>query len=859
MKKFRNVPNPFTGGTQRVLSDEYIQSTASSLFFKEGVATVGDLPSTGNVEHDARFVNDTHHLYIWDGDSWQDQGDIIDINWATIEGKPTSTVVDIDDAVSKKHSNSLDHAQNTDTILLSGGSGGEELFNNGILKTNLLSDDGIRIEIDEIRARDGDGLKLCDNNGFLGVFVEDDGQVGIGNTNPAMALDVSAGNYDGVKIHSEDVTSIGDEIGVYFGFRRDVLATWDTGAKIVAKAEDTTYPKTGLAFHTGDWLYGVIERVRIDYDGNVGIGITTPDATALLDISSTTKGFLPPRMTASQRNAISSPATGLMLYDTTNDKMDFYNGSVWKGIVTAPVATLTPGCVPFAIAGHHIDDDVNLFWDNINKRLGIGTNILLEPLTIDVGDDTYGGIEITNSNNGSGSQTGLILRTVHDTSKRVGTAGTYGWQLVARNDNWATASQREDLMLEYYDNNVWRYVVFFEHDTGNIGIGTEEPEWLLDVDGSLAGKKIIMNRGATQSPYIMKGAGLPSKGMSFYTVDNHRMIIAENGNVGIGVNAYPDHKLHVQGNVLIEGLQGFDSADETAILYIGDTQNYIKNTYEDLIDIEGYNGVNIRDTNGIIATFEDGNVTLNNQSIIATSPSSIGFTSLISGSAYYPAFRTADSDRTDDLKMILSGWYQDDSNMEFLFFGWDEAEQQYEIRSNALGSGNVQNLSIFTLGNDNQLFLKTDGNVGIGKIPTEKLDVVGNIAVTGTVDGRDISEDGTALDDLESAVTKLQRVSNGVFETAQTGVEYYSPNQHGRIYGEIYRQYHGVKTNGQTLTTTGIERLIDFGGMMNGDMTYRGHTHSGSEYIWVHREINSVQFNVSGWNIDDGWVDYAKT
>ena len=478
MKKFRNIPNPFTGETQRVLSNEYIQTTASSLFFKEGVATVGDLPSTGNVEHDARFVNDTHHLYIWDGDSWQDQGDIIDINWATIEDKPTSTVVDIDDAVSKKHSNSLDHIQNTDTILLSGGTGGEELFNNGILKTNLLSDDGINIQIDEIRARDSDGLKLCDNNGFIGVFVEDDGQVGIGNTNPAMALDVSAGNYDGIKIHSEDVTSTGDEIGVYFGFRRDVLATWDTGAKIVAKAEDTTYPKTGLAFYTGDWLYGVIERMRIDYDGNVGIGTDTPDVTALLDISSTTKGFLPPRMTATQRNAISSPATGLMLYDTTNDKVDVYNGSAWRGIVTAPVATLTPGCVPFATAGHHIDDDMNLFWDNINKRLGIGTN---------------------------------------------------------------------------------------------------EPEWLLDVDGSLAGKKIIMNRGATQSPYIMKGAGLPSKGMSFYTVDNHRMIIAENGNVGIGTNAYPSEKLDVDGNIKVGSGQKFISS-QLEISCIEDDPAYIHTT-----------------------------------------------------------------------------------------------------------------------------------------------------------------------------------------------------------------------------------------------------------------------------------------
>jgi hypothetical protein len=47
-----------------------------------------------------------------------------------------------------------------------------------------------------------------------------------------------------------------------------------------------------------------------------GIGTTTPDASAQLDVSSTTKGFLPPRMTEAQRNAITLPADGLVIYQT---------------------------------------------------------------------------------------------------------------------------------------------------------------------------------------------------------------------------------------------------------------------------------------------------------------------------------------------------------------------------------------------------------------------------------------------------------------------------------------------------------------------------------------------------------------
>ena len=46
------------------------------------------------------------------------------------------------------------------------------------------------------------------------------------------------------------------------------------------------------------------------------IGTTTPHASAKLDITSTDKGFLPPRMTSSQRTSIQNPATGLMVYQT---------------------------------------------------------------------------------------------------------------------------------------------------------------------------------------------------------------------------------------------------------------------------------------------------------------------------------------------------------------------------------------------------------------------------------------------------------------------------------------------------------------------------------------------------------------
>ncbi len=68
---------------------------------------------------------------------------------------------------------------------------------------------------------------------------------------------------------------------------------------------------------------------------NVGIGTNTPDPSALLHLESTSKGLLIPRMTQAQRNAISSPATGLIIYQTDNNPgFYYYNGASWIPLLT---------------------------------------------------------------------------------------------------------------------------------------------------------------------------------------------------------------------------------------------------------------------------------------------------------------------------------------------------------------------------------------------------------------------------------------------------------------------------------------------------------------------------------------------
>ena len=68
--------------------------------------------------------------------------------------------------------------------------------------------------------------------------------------------------------------------------------------------------------------------------GNVLVGTTTDVASSKLTVESTTQGFLPPRMTTAQKNAIASPAAGLIVYDTTLNKLCVRGASSWETITS---------------------------------------------------------------------------------------------------------------------------------------------------------------------------------------------------------------------------------------------------------------------------------------------------------------------------------------------------------------------------------------------------------------------------------------------------------------------------------------------------------------------------------------------
>jgi hypothetical protein len=147
--------------------------------------------------------------------------------------------------------------------------------------------------------------------------INSSGNVGIGTATPGVTLDVA-----GIIRSVRDSAQVRLTTSTGYGWRMGNTSAGSTLGYIYLQGT------------TDNFATSFIDGLSISSIGNVGIGTTSPNASAILDVQSTTKGLRLPNMTTVQKNAIATPAAGLMVFDTTLAKACVYSGAAWQTITS---------------------------------------------------------------------------------------------------------------------------------------------------------------------------------------------------------------------------------------------------------------------------------------------------------------------------------------------------------------------------------------------------------------------------------------------------------------------------------------------------------------------------------------------
>lgn len=298
-----------------------------------------------------------------------------------------------------------------------------------------------------------------------------------------------------------------------------------------------------LQFATKTFVVISLLLLSVSLDAQVAVNTdgANPDASAMLDVKSVNKGILIPRMTLVQKNAIPSPATGLLVYQTDGTEgFYFFNGSAWTLI------TGTGGAI-----GNVILDDLYVVGSQCvgfdcppnNQSFGYSTLVLKENNTRIKFEDTSNTAsfpttdwEIAANESNNGGLSGFMINDV-DAGQRVffiaAGAGHNALSIDAQGDlGLGTSNPVVELHIDDGDTPTTRF-----EQTGAMGY----TPYTWDVAGNEANFFVRDVTGGSTLPFRIQ-PGAPSN--SIY--------IKTGGDVGIGTSM-PTQKLHVNGNMHVEG------------------------------------------------------------------------------------------------------------------------------------------------------------------------------------------------------------------------------------------------------------------------------------------------------------------
>lgn len=155
-------------------------------------------------------------------------------------------------------------------------------------------------------------------------------------------LELGKGIYKGSGSIPNNTTATVASNGVFFINYANATAAFgisDINHQAFISSSDGNY--SVYSDNTGSYLKGATNTIEVKSDGSIrivgsGIGVNaTAASNVAFQIDSTTKTFVLPRMSTTQRNAISSPLEGSMVYNTTTKKLNLYTGSAWEAITSS--------------------------------------------------------------------------------------------------------------------------------------------------------------------------------------------------------------------------------------------------------------------------------------------------------------------------------------------------------------------------------------------------------------------------------------------------------------------------------------------------------------------------------------------